>query len=78
MLAGAESNALYIEVQSGETGTRILKPFRSSGPRIGLVEDVVWRNPLSQIFSMATRLALAIWLRTYWPRSPSIAFHTDG
>jgi hypothetical protein len=26
-------------VHSGETGTRILKPFRSSGPLIGCVED---------------------------------------
>ena len=46
------------------TGTRILKPFRSSGVLIGFVDDVVWRKPLSQILSMAMRLALAIWART--------------
>ena len=54
------ANALNLDVQSGDTGTRILKPLRSSGPLIGLVDDVVWRKPLSQIFSITTRFALAI------------------
>src|SRR6202051_1275092 len=62
--AGEASNALNIEVHSGETGTRILKPLRSSGPLIGLVDEVVSRKPLSQILSMTTRLALAISPRT--------------
>ncbi len=43
MLAGAAPNALNIEVQSGLTGTRILKPFRSSGVAIGCVLLVIWR-----------------------------------
>ena len=64
MLAGAEPKAVNIEVQSGLTGTRILKPFRSAGVWIGLLELVIWRKPLSQILSMTTRLALPIWPRT--------------
>ena len=39
-------------------GTRILKPFRSAGVRIGLVELVIWRKPLSHIFSMRDQAAL--------------------
>src|SRR4051794_13797130 len=74
--AGAASNALNIEVHSGDTGTRILKPFRSSGPLIGLVDDVVWRKPLSQILSITIRLDLTISLRIWAPRSPSMVFHT--
>src|SRR5947209_11417060 len=57
--AGAASKALNIDVHSGDTGTRILKPLRSSGPLIGFVDDVVSRNPLSQILSIdrkSTRL----------------------
>src|SRR5438046_4330266 len=74
--AGAASKALNIEVQSGETGTRIFKPLKSSGPLIGLLDDVVSRNPLSQILSITTRLALVISLRIKAPSSPSIAFQT--
>src|SRR5205807_8749579 len=40
---GAASNALNIEVHSGLGGTRILKPFRSSGFLIGRVEEVICR-----------------------------------
>ena len=65
-----------MDVHSGETGTRIFMPLKSSTVLIGLVEVVVWRKPLSQIFSMATRLAFAIWPRTNAPRSPSMAFQT--
>src|SRR5689334_5640269 len=36
--AGAESKALNMEVHIGDTGTRILKPRRSSGELMGLVE----------------------------------------
>src|ERR1700741_4037160 len=62
--AGAASNALNIDVQSGETGTRILKPLKSSGPLIGLVDDVVWRKPLSQILSITSSPAFLISPRT--------------
>ena len=62
--AGDASNALNIEVHSGDTGTRILKPLKSSGPLIGRDDDVVWRKPLSQILSITTRLALVISPRT--------------
>ena len=64
LLAGDAPSALNIEVQSGLTGTRILKPFRSADVTIGLVEVVIWRKPLSQILSKATRLALPIAART--------------
>ena len=63
MPAGAASKALNIEVHSGDTGTRILKPFRSSGLLMGLADDVIWRKPLSKMRSMASRLALPIWAR---------------
>ena len=53
MLAGAAPKALNIEVHSGLTGTRILKPCRSSGVVIGLVLVVIWRKPLSQMRSNA-------------------------
>ena len=43
MLAGDASSALNIEVQSGLTGTRILKPFRSSAVLIGRVLLVMLR-----------------------------------
>ena len=43
MLAGAAPKALNIEVHSGLTGTRILKPLRSSGALIGCVLLVIWR-----------------------------------
>src|SRR5882724_9816370 len=76
--AGAASNALNIEVHSGDTGTRLLKPLRSSGPLIGLVDDVVWRKPLSQILSITSRPNLLISPRTWAPRSPSMAFQTVG
>src|SRR5258708_38468163 len=74
--AGAASNALDIEVQNGETGTRILKPLKSSGPLIGLVDDVVSRNPLSPILAITTRLAFVISPRTEAPSSPAIALQT--
>ncbi|CKU39770.1 Uncharacterised protein [Mycobacterium tuberculosis] len=73
---GAASSALNIEVHSGDTGTRILKPFRSAGDAMALFDDVICLNPLSQILSMATMLDLAICMRIWLPRSPSMAFHT--
>ncbi|KEH15068.1 hypothetical protein GY15_00885 [Delftia sp. 670] len=76
MDAGALSSALNIEVHSGETGTRILKPCRSAGPAMGRVEEVICRKPLSQMRSMATRLAWAMRARIWAPSSPSMAFQT--
>jgi len=76
MLAGDASSDLNIDVHNGLTGTLILKPFRSAGVTMGLLELVIWRNPLSQILSNATRLALAMAARTCAPRSPSIAAQT--
>ena len=64
MLIGEAPNALNIDVQSGLTGTRILKSCRSAGALIGFVLVVMWRKPLSQILSIARMLALAIWPRT--------------
>ena len=64
MEVGAESKARYIDVQSGEGGTRSFMPLRSSGVTIGFVEVEVCRNPLSQILSIATRFAFAICART--------------
>src|ERR1700750_724427 len=75
---GEASNALNIEVHSGDTGTRILKPLKSSGPVMALVDEVVWRKPLSQILSMTSRPAFLISPRTQAPRSPSIVFQTVG
>ena len=40
---GDAPKAVNMPVHSGETGTRILKPFRSSGVLIGLVPEVIWR-----------------------------------
>ena len=39
--AGPASSALKSEVRIGEGGTRILKPFRSSGVLISRVDDVI-------------------------------------
>ena len=55
---------MNIEVQSGLTGTRILKLPRSAGVSIGPVEVEIWRKPLSQIFSNAKRPLSSIWPRT--------------
>jgi len=60
---GDEPKALNMDVHIGETGTRILKPSRSAGVLMGLVEVVVWRKPLSQMRSSACRLTLAICAR---------------
>ena len=76
MLIGEAPSAWNMLVQSGETGTRILKPFRSAGVLIGWVELVIWRNPLSHIFSIAIRPRLSISARTSAPSLPSIAFQT--
>src|SRR6218665_749745 len=74
--AGDESKALNSEVHIGETGTRILKPLRSSALWMGLPDEVIWRNPLSQICYITTRPDLQISLRTWQPRSPPSAFQT--
>src|ERR1700744_5963038 len=74
--AGERSKALNSDVHRGDTGTRILKPLKSSGVTRGLLDDVVWRKPLSQILSIATRSFFRICARIHAPSSPSIAFHT--
>src|ERR1700761_9597585 len=76
MDVGEASKSLNIELHSGDGGTRILKPLKSSGLAIGLTDDVVWRKPLSQILSITTRSFLAICARIHAPSSPSIAFQT--
>src|SRR5438270_10243470 len=70
------SNALNSDVSIGAGGTRILKPFKSSGVLISRVEEVIWRNPLSQILETGKIGVFAISDRTYSPNPPSIAFHT--
>ena len=60
MPVGAEPKALNIDVHSGLTGTRILKPFRSSAVLIGLVLVVMLRKPLSRQRSKQCRLTFAM------------------
>ena len=67
---------LNIDVHNGLGGTRILKPFRSSGVRMGLATESVWRKPLSQTLSNATRFALLNASITCLPSGPSIADQT--
>src|SRR6202012_3646681 len=74
--AGDASKALNIDVHSGDTGTRILKPLKSSGVTMGLGDHVVWGKPLSHILSIATRSFFRICARIHAPSSPSIAFRT--
>jgi hypothetical protein len=65
---------LNIEVQRRHSHAD-LKPLKSSGYLIGLVDDVVSRNPLSQILSIH-QIGLGD-LRGYGRRrSPSMAFQT--
>src|SRR3954463_5822701 len=58
--AGPASSALNSEVRIGAGGTRILKPFRSSGVLISRDDDVMCRKPLSQTFDTARIGILAI------------------
>src|ERR1700741_5410611 len=60
MLIGEAPSALNMEVQSGLTGTRILKPSRSAVVTMALVEEEIWRKPLSQMCSMAVMPDLAM------------------
>ena len=60
----ADWKAVNIEVQSGDTGTRIFIPSKSAGAVIGLTDEVVWRKPLSQIFSITTRPDFSISARS--------------
>jgi len=57
---GPAPSALYIDTHRGATGTRILKPCRSAGVRMGFVLLVIWRKPFSQMFSKTTRPDLAM------------------
>jgi hypothetical protein len=43
MVMAVAPSRLNIEVHNGLTGTRILKPFKSSGVLIGCVLLVIWR-----------------------------------
>ena len=76
MDAGDAPKALNIEVHKGLTGTRILKPCKSAGVWMGLVELVMLRKPLSKQKSKACKFTLAMAPRTCAPKSPSIAAHT--
>ena len=61
----------------GAIGTRSFRPSRSATVLTGRLLVVIWRKPRSHIFSIGTRLVLAvIWARMKAPRSPSIAGHT--
>ena len=60
MPVGDAPNALNIDVQSGLTGTRILKPFKSSAVTMGLVDVVMFLKPLSKILSKLCKLTLAM------------------
>src|SRR4051812_50088992 len=62
--AGPAPSALNSEVRIGAGGTRILKPFRSSGVLISEPEEVTWRKPLSQTLDTVRIGVLAIWART--------------
>ena len=57
----------------GEAGTRILKPLRSSGVWIGLVEEVMLRKPLAQQGEAVSRPTRSICDSMYLPRPPSRA-----
>jgi hypothetical protein len=76
MLVGAAPKVYIIEVISGITGIRIFSPARSAGDLIGRGEAVIWRKPLSQIFSKANTFALVIADRIWAPKSPSMAAQT--
>ena len=57
---GAAPKAVNIEVHKGDTGTRIFMPSKSAGVVIGPRDEVVWRKPLSQIFSCTIRPPFSI------------------
>lgn len=76
MLLGPAPMLSNREVRIGITGMRILKPLRSVGSAIGPRLDVIWRKPLSQIFSNGRMPAASIFLRIAAPNSPSIAAQT--
>ncbi|MNL11157.1 hypothetical protein D3C87_1319800 [compost metagenome] len=76
MPVGEAPRALNMEVHSGLTSTRSLKPARSCGVKIGRVELVIWRKPLFQTFSIGIRPTLAVLARTYSPSLPSRAAQT--
>src|SRR5258707_296833 len=73
MLAGAAPKALNIEGQSGLTGTRILKPLRSSGVAIGCVLLVRMPNAASvpaaavPVLRNFRRLMVRMDPSTLWP-----------
>ena len=52
-LAGAAPRPLNMEMGSELTGTRIFRPFMSAAEATGALLLVVWRKPLSHIFSNA-------------------------
>jgi hypothetical protein len=77
MLDGSAPSPLNREVSSAVTGTRILKPLRSSTPfNCRLDDEVICRKPLSQIFFIGTIPALVMASRTTSPTPPSIAAQT--
>src|ERR1044072_8504120 len=76
MDAGAAPRCVNSEVHSGLTGTRIFRPFRSSGVLIGRTLFVIWRKPELHTLSIAIRPTFGNCARRNLPRSPSSALFT--
>ena len=77
MLEGSAPSPENSEVNSAVTGTRILKPLRSSTLLSWRLDDeVICRKPLSHIFFIGTMPVLAMASRTTSPTPPSMAAQT--
>ena len=77
MLEGSAPSPENNDVSNAVTGTRILKPLRSSTLLSWRLEDeVICRKPLSQTFFIGTTPALPMASRTTSPTPPSIAAQT--
>ena len=77
MLDGNAPSPENSDVSNAVTGTRILKPLRSSTLlSCRLDDEVICRKPLSQTFFIGIMPALPMASRTTSPTPPSIAAHT--
>ncbi|MNW70993.1 hypothetical protein D3C74_505760 [compost metagenome] len=65
-----------MDMGSELTGTRIFRPSMSAAVLTGALLLVVWRKPLSHIFSKAYRRRCAMAARTCAPSAPSMAPQT--
>ena len=75
IVVAAQPNDWNSDSEIGLGGTRILKPCRSSGVMIGLVEVVIWRKPSSRIRRIGCRPDFSMSAHTRSPTRPSSAFH---